>query len=301
MIKREDRLWKSVIWALPVEFISYAHPEAHKILDLNRQPEFLDKELEQVYSPDHEQFSTVVADHLIKVYTLKGNGDYILLHIEVQQKYSINVGERMFTYAYRVYDKFRKPITAWLILTESTQKIRPDFFELDFMGTQIKYKFNALKISDARDDKLLADSNPFALVIMTAKIWVAGRLIKETLKRDQYLFPRKIKLIELLLSRNLEAVKHNELLNFINYTIRLENKEIRTKFDNELLKLTTESVMMTVTETILSFYKEDGVLEEKYRVVKEMKKLNMPLSLISKVTKLSIRQIKKASDLSKKN
>lgn len=331
MIYREDRIWKSVIWTFPVEFITFTGSNASGILDLTRKPEFLDKELQPVDLPGNQQLSTVIADNLLKIYTVEGGNNFILLHIEIQQVYSADVAERMFRYAYRIFDKFQKPLAAWLILTESSGKIRSDVFVRNFIGTMISYRFNTLKIATMKEEVLLASANPFAIIFMAVKARAKGKKIKDPFLRSNYLFDEKIKLVELLYSKRLLPQKQKEILNFINYTIPLENIEIKSKFDQRILKLTNDVAMMTITETIISIAKEEGLeeglkegmreglreglkeglqegleqgmfkgrvegeLKGKYlaniEIAKRLLDCNSPLSFISKITTLSILEI----------
>lgn len=106
-MKKLDILWKGIIEELPVYFLLYFFPNASAILDLSKGIEFLDKELEELFpqdSPDHPKF----VDKLLKVFTLDGKEEWILIHIEVQAYADPHFSHRMFTYFYRLYDRYKK-------------------------------------------------------------------------------------------------------------------------------------------------------------------------------------------------
>src|SRR5690606_29571839 len=152
----------------------FLHPAVETFLDFDKGFEFLDKELEQVFPPENGEYSLKVIDKLVKAYTRNGGEEWILVHIEVQGQYHKDFGRRMFTYFYRILDKYQKPVTAYAIFTEANTLIRPDSFFLDYMGTRLLYTFNTYKIAGDNDEELLASNNPFAMVILTARAALAG-------------------------------------------------------------------------------------------------------------------------------
>jgi hypothetical protein len=73
---------------------------------------FLDKELHQV-ARDAE-FGRQYADKLAKVWRLNGAEEWVLVHIEVQGKPERTFDRRMYTYNYRLYDRYGCASTASL-------------------------------------------------------------------------------------------------------------------------------------------------------------------------------------------
>ncbi|MCU0469742.1 MAG: Rpn family recombination-promoting nuclease/putative transposase [Arcicella sp.] len=100
-----DILWKGIIEDLFEFFICYFYPESDTLFDFTKGFVFLDKELEQLFpiSENNRRF----ADKLVKVYTKEGNEKWILVHIEVQGYEDKNFADRMFTYYYRIFDKYQ--------------------------------------------------------------------------------------------------------------------------------------------------------------------------------------------------
>lgn len=70
-MKRDDALWKALIEDLAEDFLKFFFPNVEEILDLNRKIIFLDKELEQLFPVDEDDFNPKYVDKLLKVYTKK--------------------------------------------------------------------------------------------------------------------------------------------------------------------------------------------------------------------------------------
>ena len=83
-MKRDDALWKGLIEDLFDDFLRFYFPESVNLFDFNRKFEFLDKELEQLFPQQQDDFSPKYVDKLVKVFTKKGKEEWILIHIEVQ-------------------------------------------------------------------------------------------------------------------------------------------------------------------------------------------------------------------------
>jgi len=75
----------------------------------------------------------------------------------------------MFRYFYRIFDRYRKPVTAVAIFTGQDGKRMPDQFKYEFMRTRLVYEYNTLSITDFTDEELEKSVNPFALVVLAAK------------------------------------------------------------------------------------------------------------------------------------
>lgn len=229
------------------------------ILDLDKGVEFLDKELEQVFPPENDAYSPKVVDKLVKVFTKSGKEEWILIHIEVQGQYHRGFAQRMFTYFYRILDKYKKPITAYAIFTEANPAKRPDTFESAFMGTSVRYTFNTYKIAQQSDQELLASDNPFAMVILTAKIAMKGKDLKDGNPRDELLLDLKLTLAKQLLIKQIPKNKVRVIMNFLKYYVRFENPDINAKFEEQVEILTERSYTMGIEELLLDRAEKKGL------------------------------------------
>lgn len=301
MIRKEDNLWKGVLSKVFPDFIRFVHPGIDEILDLERGYDLLDKELEQVFPPDNEIYSPKIADQLVKVFTKDGQQEWILIHIEIQAKYTKDFGERMFTYFYRLLDKYHKRISAYAIFTEATPKLRPDIFKLEFLGTKVSYRFNVYKIAESTDEELLANENPFALVVLAARTAFAGRGIKDIVQREEFMLNLKLKLVGELLQRKIKREKIKAIFKFIKFYIRFENDNRNITFDSEVHVLTKKIKDMTYDEQIL----EIATRWERERTVNNVnKKLarkllfeeGFSMSKIARLLEVPVKIVKKIRD-----
>jgi predicted transposase/invertase (TIGR01784 family) len=306
---KDDLLWKGVLEDVFDDFLCFLNPEAAEIFDFNRGFEFLDKELEQVFPPDNDEYSPKVIDKLVKVFTKAGKEEWILVHVEVQGQYQKDFASRMYTYFYRILDKYQKPIVAYAIFTEANTKERPDHYSIDFMGTSLRYTFNTYKIANQNDEELRASNNPFALVVLTAKAAFAGKDLKNSVERDELLLNLKLNLTRLLLAKQIAKEKIRVLMNFLRYYIRFENPEINTKFEQQVEILTERTNTMGIEELLLDRAEKrgerkgekkgevkgrnEGEKAKAIAIAREMKKEGLPVAQIEKFTGLSAKEIEK--------
>lgn len=238
-------------------FYTVCPTRVDEILDLERGVQFLDKEPEQVFPPDNETFSPKIVDKLVKVFTREGHDEWILIHIEAQGKYTPDFGKRMFTYYYRLMDKYNKRIAAYAIFTEDSSKSRPNIFKIEFMGTEMTFRFNTFKIAVPTDAELHASENPFAIVVLAARAVLAGKNIKDKLQRDFFKKDLKIELIRKLQAKNIPDAKIRAIWIFINYYIRFELEETNIIYNNELEILNKNKATMGIEEQVLDMLKNE--------------------------------------------
>jgi predicted transposase/invertase (TIGR01784 family) len=301
MRRKDDILWKGILEDVFDDFLCFLNPEAPEVFDFEKGFEFLDKELEQVFPPENDEYSPKVIDKLVKVFTKAGKEEWILVHVEVQGQYQKDFASRMYTYFYRILDKYQKPIAAYAIFTEANTKERPNHFAIDFMGTSLRYTFNTYKIANQSDEVLKASDNPFALVVLTAKAALAGKDLKSSRERDELLLNLKLNLTRLLLAKQIVKEKIRVLMNFLRYYIRFENQDINTKFEQQVGILTERSNTMGIEEFLLDRAEKkgrnegrnEGRKEEAVAIAREMKKEGLPVAQIKKFTGLSVEEIEK--------
>lgn len=148
----------------------------------------------------------------------------------------------MFTYFYRIYDRYNQKITALAIYTGDKVPSNYDKYEYNFLGTVNTYKFNSYKITSAAEDDLLKSKNPFSLVILTSQY-----LLKSKNDFDQrYLFKRK--LIKLAKDREYEDLEIVSLLRFIDLILKLPEK-LEIKFEQEIIQTYIKSKDMVLRQS----------------------------------------------------
>lgn len=247
-MKRDDSLWKAILEDVFDDFLRFFFENADKLFDMQRGFEFLDKELEQLFPTNPDEFSPKYVDKLVKVFTREGEEQWILVHIEVQGSKDDEFSHRMFQYFYRIYDKYQCPLTAFAILTDRNRKFRPQKFEQTYLGTTLRYDFNLYKILEQDETVLLENNNPFAMVVLTVLV----ALKKGKLTEDE-LLGEKLTLAKRLLKRQFSKDKIRALMNFLKLYVRFGNTEKAIKFDEELAILTYKNKKtMGIEEFVLA-------------------------------------------------
>ncbi|TLV00857.1 Rpn family recombination-promoting nuclease/putative transposase [Dyadobacter luticola] len=252
-MNRNDILWKSILEDIFDDFLRFFCPEADEVFDFTKPFVYLDKELEQLFPPEDDQFASRYADKLVKVYTIEGDEEWILVHIEVQGFPDKQFAARMFTYYYRIWDKYRKRTTAFAILTDENQNFRPCKFEQAFLGMRLCFEFNSVKILDYSDECLEASDNPFAQVILTVK---AALMAKKVCQQDLYDF--KTQLARRLLNSKFSKYKIGKLMNFLKFYVRFDSDEYNELFESEITTL-EKSTTMSIEEAVIYVAKEEGL------------------------------------------
>jgi hypothetical protein len=256
-MKRDDALWKAILEDVFDDFLRFFVPNAEKIFDIERGFVFLDKELEQLFPSNQDEFNPKYVDKLVKVFTNEGNEQWILVHIEVQGATDKGFSKRMFTYFYRIFDKYQRPITAFAILTDRNKQFHPTRFEQNYLGTKLLYDYTTFKIIEQDENELMLSENPFAIVILTVKT----ALLKGKVS-DNELFDQKVNLVKRLLSKQFDKDKIRALMNFLKLYVRFEKKVLSTKFDKELDTLTNkQQPTMGIEEFVLTRERKLGELK----------------------------------------
>lgn len=245
-MKRDDALWKGLIEDLADDFLKFFFPNAEEIFDFNRKISFLDKELEQLFPQSQDDFSPKHVDKLLKVYLKSGREEWILVHVEVQGSTDKLFEKRMFTYYYRILDKYDREITSLAILTDKRKSFRPSMYEKDFLGASIVYKFNVFKVLDAKIGDLEKSNNPFASVIEV----VLTALQKGKISENS-LYDLKMNLLRKLYAKNFSRERITALFRFLKLYVRFESKELISKFDEELDNITNRPNTMGLKEFVL--------------------------------------------------
>ncbi len=173
-----DSPWKSAIEVFFQPCMELLFPQVASQLDWHHEPVFMDKELQKLTSDSSDSRRHV--DKLIRVCTLSGEYRWILLHIEVQGEPETEFTRRMFTYYYRLVERFDEPVVSMAILTDTRKSFRPDHYRQELMGCSIRFDFICVKLLDLqpRLDAMLASDNIFALL-------VAAQLIAKQVKNPR--------------------------------------------------------------------------------------------------------------------
>ncbi len=141
-------------------------PEVHQLIDWTKIPESLEKELKRITAS--AKTKKRFADKLYKVWLLRGEEIWILIHIEIQSQYEENFPQRMYIYNYRAFDLYQKPVISLAILGDERVNWRQDSYNYTIAGCEVSLKFPTVKLLDYEESwsELETSSNPFAIIVM---------------------------------------------------------------------------------------------------------------------------------------
>ena len=248
-----DSPWKEAVEAFLPDCLALFFPRAFEAIDWTREPAFLDKELQQVQR-EAEQGRRVV-DKLVRVYRYDGTDAWVLIHIEIQSQPEADFAKRMFTYHYRLIDRYDRPIVGLAILGDEQSDWRPLDYQTDLWGYGIRFTFRAVKLLDYRPElaRLEASQNPFAIVVL-------AHLKAQETRRD----PRARLRAKLAVMRRLYARGYNREhilgpFRFIDWVMRLP-EDLERAFWSDWQEYEEEKQMRYVT-SVERIGREEGRVE----------------------------------------
>ncbi|MCF2443493.1 hypothetical protein L0657_05945 [Dyadobacter sp. CY345] len=279
--RTDDALWKGLLENIFDDFLRFFFPNADEVFDIKKGFTYLDKELSDLFSTE-ESIAPKHVDKLVKVLTKKGETKWILAHIEVQGQKDKDFSLRMFTYYYRILDRYRVPITAIAVFTDANKSYHINSYETNFMGTVNSFKFNTCKVLDQDEKQLEDDDNPFSIAILTVLLGLKSKRLN-----DEQLFNLKFRLLRNLYTRNIPKKKIDGLLLFLQLYVRFENKDYKVKFEQVIEELTENKNTMGIREFVLERAKKEGKAEGKEEGLQQgiyLKSLDFTKSLLSETT-----------------
>ena len=235
-----DTPWKDAVTRYFPEFIAFYFPDADRQIDWARGHVFLDQELAQVVK-DAELGKRLI-DKLVRVATHDGDEQWVYIHVEVQGGRDSDFAERMFTYNYRLYDKYRRPVASLAILADDSEHWKPERYGYELFGCSVGIHFPAVKLLDYRPqtEALLADPNPVALVT------AAHLLTRQTKGDDEQRTAAKWRLTKLLYERNWKKQRIIDLYSVIDWMMRIP-PELQQRLWHDIEQLERNRSMPYIT------------------------------------------------------
>lgn len=275
MRRKNDILLKSAFEEAFPDLLRFFFKEADTIFDIDKGFEFMDKELSELFPELEKKGGSRFADMLVKTYLRNGSEEWMLIHLEIQDKNDKHFSKRMFQYFYRIYDRYDVPITALAVFTGNYVQNKETYFDHDFLGTRITYKFNTYHILAHTEKELLAMNNPFALIVLAAqKALLIDKISEEELGQQRLMIART-----LIQSKKYDQEQIRRFLFFLKTFVYIENPEINFIFDKEIDLLTGNYSAMGIIETIKMLTREEA-LEEGIEKGREEEKTNFVTNLL---------------------
>ncbi len=297
-----DPPWKQILEGYFRPFMAFFFPDAHAAIDWSKGFEFLDAELQQI-TREAETGKRIV-DKLVKVYLLDGHERWILLHIEVQNQKEENFAERIFIYAIRLFDKFRRTVDSFVILGDTDTKWRPQTFTMAGLASRTDFSFAIAKLLDykKRKEELASSNNPFAVVVQAhlAAQATKGKASQDRRRKQKFL------LTTMLYERGYSRQEVIDLFRFTDWVLALP-PELESAF-REDLKLYEGERQMAYLSSIERMAKAEGEAEgeargeargraegehrQKQTIALNLLRKNISLEIIADATKLSMEQLR---------
>jgi hypothetical protein len=210
-----DSPWKEAVEHHFPEFLAFYFPQAHAGIDWSRDYSFLDQELAKVVQ-DAELGKRYV-DKLVQVRQADGAEGWVYIHIEIQGSHDSGFARRMFTYNYRLFDRYGRAVASLAVLADDSPDWRPDRFGYELFGCRHYLEYPLVKLIGYADrlDALLEDPNPFALVT------ASHLLTRQTRGDNAGRYAAKWRLSRLLYERDWDKQRIIDLFSVIDWMMRL--------------------------------------------------------------------------------
>ena len=247
-----DSPWKMALDTYFQEFLELLFPAIHEQIDWSQGYSFLDKELQQITADASS--GRRYADKLIKIFAKDGHETWVLIHVEVQGEPEEAFAERMYTYQYRLRDRYQVDVVSLAVLADTHPNYRPKAFHYQRWGCELTFTFPTAKLIDwePRWNELEVSENVFALVV---KAQIHAKRIKDGTTRQEV----KVGLIRLLFERNYNRKQIVELFNIIDWMIQLP-KVLEKDFVRIVYEI-QEDKQMAYINTIERYEREVAVEE----------------------------------------
>ena len=235
-----DSPWKEILEAYFPQAMQFFFPETAALIDWERPYQFLNKEFQQI-AREAEQGKRY-ADQLVKVWQIQGQELWLLIHVEIQAQKEDNFGKRMFTYNFRIFDRFDQPAISLAILCDTNREWRPSNYSYNYPNTRLDFEFGSVKLLDYEDrwEELENSNNPFATVVM------AHLKTQQTRSSPAERKIWKFRLIRRLYDIGLQEQDIRNLYRFIDWVMILP-KALENQFWDEFKQFEQERTMRYVT------------------------------------------------------
>ncbi|MCG5504561.1 hypothetical protein [Ectothiorhodospira variabilis] len=230
-----DSPWKEALDHYFQEFAQLLFPAIHDEVDWPRGYNPMDKELQKITADANT--GRRHADKLIQVYARDGSETWVLIHAEVQGEPEEGFARRMYTYQYRLRDRYGVDVVSLAVLADTRESFRPSAFEYERWGCKLSFTFPMAKLIDweERWADLEASDNVFALVVMAQ---IKAKRVKDGATRKDV----KIALVRLLYERGYSREQIVQLFRIIDWMIQLP-RELEPGFVQAVYALQEEKKM----------------------------------------------------------
>lgn len=235
-----DSPWKDAVEHYFPEFMAFYFPNAYSCFDWRSGYTFLEQELRSVI---HDAaLGKRFVDKLVQLKHINGGDNWIYVHIEIQASKDNEFAKRMFTYNYRIFDRYSLPVGSFAVLADDHPQWQPDQFGYEVGGSRHYLEFPIAKLLRYSNqiDVLLKSDNPFALVT------AAHLQTRATRGKNSERFQVKFTLMRTLLRKGWSSDRIRPLLKVLDWMLHLPT-ELDRQLWQDIQKTEGEAVMAYVT------------------------------------------------------
>lgn len=277
-----DAPWKEALERYFEQFLAFFFPQIHAEIDWQRGYESLDSEFQQVVRD--AEIGKRFVDKLVKVWQRDGTEAWVLIHVEIQSQYDADFARRMFTYSYRIFDRYNREVVSLAVLGDDEPSWRPTAYRSELWGCQVSIEFPIVKLLDFESQwqRLEQSLNPFAMLVR------AHLRTQSTTGDANGRLAWKLRLIQGMQGLGYSEDTILELFRFIDLMMALP-PELDQVFDAEIRRYGAENAMPYLS-TIERFAIERGKLERAREAIVEVLEVRfeaVPDPILQQLTEIS--------------
>jgi hypothetical protein len=285
-----DETWKEAINDYFDSFLSFFFPKVYQLIDWEKKPVSLDKELQQITASSKD--SKRLADKLFKVWLKDNREVWILIHIEVQSQYEKDFAQRMYIYNYRAFDLYQKPVISLVILGDESYSWRPSSYNYNLGECEMSLKFPTVKLIDYEEKwhELETEKNVFAIIVMAHL--KTKSTTNDLVLREEW----KWNLVRLLYEKGYQKKDIIKLFKIIDLMMKLPEK-LQNKLEQKIINYEEEKTMPLLCNMELRGMEkgmEKGIkkgiqktLQENIIMILEKRFGNISTDLITRINRLN--------------
>lgn len=158
-----DQLFKRLIRTFFKEFMELFFPEVAREIDFSHVV-FLSEEVAAALTGGRKGR----VDLLIET-KLRGEEALIIIHIEPQSYYEPAFPERMFLYAAKLYETYRRPILPIAVFSHRRRRAEPDRFGWSFPFIDVmRFRYLRLQLKHRNWREFVGSNNPVAAALLSS-------------------------------------------------------------------------------------------------------------------------------------
>ncbi len=159
----------------------------------------------------------------------------------------------MFTYFYRVLDRFEEEVASIAIFIDDDRNYQPNVYEYNFLDTSIIFRYKTYKVIEQNVAALENSDNPFAMVVLVVLL-----ALQKAELGEEGLLRLSLDLVKRLYKKGFSKDKISIILNFLKSYVCMGDREMFVKFERGIEEITFKKRNMKTAEIYAMLLKEDA-------------------------------------------